>query len=89
MCDIEKKINDIIYEVLANKITYEDIKPDKNLIADLCADSSEILEIILTLTVELNVDIKVKDVENILQIENMYVYIAKKLSLSPSLTQAR
>ena len=54
--DIQKKVNDIVYEVLKDRIHYEEITGNKHILEDLEADSSETLEIFLTMMSEFDVD---------------------------------
>ncbi len=72
---IEKKINDIIYETLHDRINYEDITPEKHLIEDLGVESSEILEIFLTIMTEFNVEIDRNKLMEITNLKGLYKYI--------------
>ncbi|MCP4132866.1 MAG: acyl carrier protein [bacterium] len=75
MDDVQKRVNDIIIEALQDKISYEDITPEKELVGDLMAESMEILEIVLALGIEFNIKTDKENLKELRTIEDIYAYI--------------
>jgi acyl carrier protein len=72
---IKQKVNEIIYEVLKERIEYKDITPDKHLIEGLGADSSETLEIFLDIMSDFNIEINRNDLVKLDNLDAFYKYI--------------
>lgn len=72
-----KRINGIIYEVMDGRITKEEITPDKHLVNDMGIESSEILEIFLTIMSDFSVDMNRNTVMKFTNINDICTYICE------------
>jgi acyl carrier protein len=75
--ELKENINNIIFEALKEKIKYEDITPDKHLVEELGAESSEVLEIFLTIMAEYDIEINIKEISSFQNLDDIYTYIYK------------
>lgn len=76
---IKHKVNDIIFEVLQDSISYDDIKPDKHLIDDYHAESIQALEIFLTIMSDFDVEMERRSIVQLKNIEEIYLYVQSLL----------
>ena len=73
---INETVNQIIYESLKkNGITLDMISPEKSIIADLGADSLDIIEMMLAFEEKFNVSINEENINNIVTIGDIYKYV--------------
>lgn len=72
--DVKQKINSIIYEVVEGRISMEEITPEKHLVDDLGIESSEILEIFLSIMSDYDIEIDRKSVMNFKNLNDIYNY---------------
>jgi acyl carrier protein len=78
--NISYEVNKIIYDALKDKISYEDIKPNKCVIKDLGAESLEVMEIFLSLADKFNINWERKDIIAFECINDIYTFIEKKMT---------
>ena len=76
---IQQKVDEIIYDVLREKISFDDISPDKHLVEDLGAVSAEALEIFLTIMYEFDIELERKVLIHCANLDHLYNYIADLL----------
>jgi acyl carrier protein len=77
----KKVINDILLEVLKEKVTIDLLTPEKLLTDDLGADSMQLLEIALTLSTELDINVPREEVVDLRSIQDIYSFVAKHKGL--------
>jgi acyl carrier protein len=73
--EIKQKVDQVVYDVLKESHSRDEITPDKHLIIDLNASSAEVLEIFLTLMTEFSVEMERKGVMNLKNLNDVYLYI--------------
>jgi len=76
---IKQKVNDIIYEILQDKIKYEDIRPEKHLIKDYHIESIKVLEIFLTIMDEFDIEMDRKTIIQLQNINEIYLSVERLL----------
>lgn len=73
--EIKQKVNEIILDVLGERISSDDIKPEGHLVDDLGAESSEILEIFLSIMSDFSIDMDRNMIKNLKDLNDLYDYI--------------
>ncbi len=83
MDEIVKTINEITYEVLKDRIKFEEITPSKHIVDDLLANSGDVLEIMLMILSEFNLDqekkLSRKKMRQLTTMENLYAFICEAI----------
>ena len=78
--EIEKKVNQIIYDVLRKHgITMKMITPEKAIIDDLGAESLDVIEMLLAFEEIFDTSIDDDEAKKIHTVENIYSYIKERV----------
>ena len=75
--DIEKKVKTIIMEQLG--VSEEELKPEASFVDDLCADSLDLVELVMALEEEFGQEIPDEDAEKITTVQDAINYINERL----------
>lgn len=77
--EVKNNIDSIIFDVLKEKIAFEDITPEKHLIEDLDAESSEVLEIFLTIMSDYDIEMERSEIAKLKNLGLIYQYVYDKI----------
>lgn len=75
---IESRIHAIVHQVLGERIPRADIGPDRHLVVDLGAESTEVLEIFLGVMMEFNIEIEQTSVVELANLGALCQYVHGK-----------
>lgn len=78
--DIEFKVNKIIFNCLKDRITYQDITKEKNLITDLYAESMELIDIFYSIMAEFEIELDRNAISNLRYLNDIYVYVNEEVN---------
>lgn len=78
MKELKQRIREIICRQFA--VTEEQINDDSDFLADLNADSLDIVELIMAFEEEFNIEIRDEDAENLAKVKDVYEYIEKRVA---------
>lgn len=78
MKELKQRIREIICRQFA--VTEEQINDDSDFLADLNADSLDIVELIMAFEEEFNIEIRDEDAENLTKVKDVYEYIEKRVA---------
>ena len=73
---VEEKVRDIIVEQLG--VAPDEVAPEASFIDDLCADSLDIVELVMSLEEEFDLEISDDDAEKIQTIGDAITYVDEK-----------
>lgn len=79
---IKETINEILVEILSNKIDAKNIRSESRLIEDLGAESMQLLEIALTIAAEFDINVPQEEVMNLRAIQDVYEFVARKKNVT-------
>ena len=78
MKELKQRIREIICRQFA--VAEEQINDDSDFLADLNADSLDIVELIMAFEEEFNIEIRDEDAENLAKDKDVYEYIEKRVA---------
>jgi acyl carrier protein len=71
---IEDKVKKIIAEKLS--VDLDEIVPEASFVDDLCADSLDLVELIMSMEEEFDIDIPDEDAEKLVTVKDVFDFIA-------------